>query len=177
MIEYYRYTETELKKLLKSIIVIVDTREQANDHVLKYFDAKKIPYITQKIESGDYSFYLPADPELGIVRDIYFADKICIERKNSLEELSGTITDRDRFESELLRAKDRQFILMVEESQGLEKIINHKYNTQYNEKSYLATLFSFRFRYGMDINFIDKRYAGLFIYQQLYYYLREFLKS
>lgn len=176
MINFYRYTDKELQILLKSIVVIVDSRENENSHITKWFNEKKIQYITQKIESGDYSFYLPAAPELGIVRDLYFTDRISIERKNSLEELSGTFSTRDRFESELLRAKNKLFILMVEESQGYEKIINHKYNTQYNEKSFLATLFTFRHRYGMDINFIDKRYSGLFIYQQMYYYLREFLK-
>ena len=78
----------------------------------------------------------PANSEFGIPRNIYpFNNKIVVERKNSLEELSGTISTRDRFESELLRAKGKKFILMVEESQGYEKIIEHKYKTDYNEKS------------------------------------------
>lgn len=171
MINYYRYTDKELKELLKSIVIIADTREQSNDHIIKYFDQKKIPHISKKLDYGDYSCLLPANPELGIIRDTYF--NCYIERKNSLEEISSNLSsERERFESELLRAKDSRFILMVEESQGYEKIINHKYDTQYNEKSFLATLFSFGHRYGMDINFIDKKYAGLFIYQQLYYFVR-----
>jgi ERCC4-type nuclease len=177
MISYYRYTDKELQTLLKSMVIVIDSREQENGHIIKWLNEKKFPYVTQKIETGDYGFFLPANSEMGMVRDLYFTDKIVVERKNSIEELSGTFSDRDRFESELLRAKDKQFILMVEESQGYEKIINHRYSTQYNEKSFLATLFTFRHRYGMDINFIDKRYAGLFIYQQFYYFLREFLKS
>lgn len=170
----YKYTDTELKILLKSLIILVDTREQTNDHIIKHFEVKKIPYISKKLDYGDYSVILPAHPELGIMRDIYF--DCVIERKNSLEELSSNLSsERDRFESELLRAKGSRFILMVEESQGYEKIITHKYNTQYNEKSFLATLFAFGHRYGMDINFITKQYAGFFIHQQLLYYVREFL--
>jgi len=176
MLEMFKYTDKEIKELLKSMIIICDSREQENSWVTDYFNSKKIPYITEKLDFGDYSAYIPKNIELGIVRNIYFDNKIVIERKNSLKELSGTISVRDRFESELLRAKDKKFILMVEESQGYEKIINHKYDTDYNEKAFLATLFTFQHRYGMDINFIDKKYSGLFIYQQLYYFVRECFK-
>lgn len=177
MIDMYRYTEKEIKELLKTLTVIVDTREQENSWVTDYFNSKKIPYISEKLDFGDYSAFIPANSEFGIPRNIYFNNKIVVERKNSLEELSGTISTRDRFESELLRAKGKKFILMVEESQGYEKIIEHKYKTDYNEKAFLATIFTFQHRYGMDINFIDKKYSGLFIYQQLYYYIRTILKN
>lgn len=175
MIDSYRYTDKELQTLLKSITIIIDTRENANDHLVKYFDDKKIPHISRKLDFGDYSCYIPANPELGIMRDTYF--DCYIERKNGLVEISGNLTaDRDRFENELIRSKGSRFILMVEESQGFEKIITHKYDTQYNEKSFLASLFTFGHRYGVDVHFIDKRYAGIFIYQQLYYFVRNALK-
>jgi len=175
MIKNYRYTDTELKKLLKSITIIVDTREQANNHIIQYFDKKKIPHISRKLNFGDYSCMLPANQELGIMRDFYF--DCYIERKNSLEEISTNLTSkREQFENELLRANGSRFILMIEEAQGFEKIINHKYNTEYNEKSFLASLLTFGHRYGININFIDKKYAGLFIYQQLYYYVYNEIK-
>ena len=124
MITFYRYTEKELNELLKSITVVIDTRENANDHIIKYFNDKKIPHIIRKLDYGDYSCYLPANPELGIMRDTYF--DCVIERKGSLEELSGNLTnDRTRLESEFIRAKDSRFILMVEETAGFEKIVNH----------------------------------------------------
>lgn len=176
MLDMFKYTDKEIKTLLKSMVILVDSRENQNFHITKYFDEKKIQYRVEKLETADYSFLLPQNSELCIPRDLYFTNKIVIERKNSLEELSGTLSSRDRFESELLRAKDKQIILMVEESQGYEKIIAHKYNTQYNEKSFLATMFTFKHRYGMDINFINKENAGLFIYYQLYYFLREYIK-
>lgn len=172
MVDFYRYTDTELKKLLQSITLVVDTRENRNEHLIKYFDDKKIPHVNHKLDHGDYSCYIPAAPELGIVRDLYF--DCFIERKNSLEEISSNLSsERDRFESELLRSRGSRFILMVEETSGFEKIISHKYDTQYNEKSFMASLFTFGHRYGIDIHFIDKRYSGMFIYQQLYYFVRE----
>lgn len=176
MIECYRYTETELKKLLQSLTVVVDTRENANSHILKYLTDKKIPFVTQKLNFGDYTCFLPSNPELGIMRDTYI--DCYVERKNGLSEISGNLTnDRSRLEEEFQRSKGKRLILMVEESSGLEKIIEHKYSTEYNEKSFLASLFSFAHRYGIDIHFIDKKYAGMFIYLQLYYAVREMLKG
>jgi hypothetical protein len=35
---HYHYTDTELKSLLASLTVLVDTREQENSHILGYFD-------------------------------------------------------------------------------------------------------------------------------------------
>ncbi|WP_024834169.1 ERCC4 domain-containing protein [Ruminiclostridium josui] len=176
MIDFYRYTDTELKKLLQSITIVIDTREQNNKAIIDYFTSKKIPFVTKKLDYGDYTCFLPSNPELGIIRDTYI--DCYIERKNGLSEISGNLTsDRSRLEEEFQRAKGKRFILMVEESAGLEKIIEHKYNTEYNEKSFLASLFSFGHRYRIDIHFIDKKYAGMFIYMQMYYAIRELLKA
>ncbi|MSU01952.1 ERCC4 domain-containing protein [Tissierella pigra] len=215
MIRQYRYTEKELNELLKSITIVVDTRENANDHIIKYFDDKKIPHVSRKLDYGDYSCFLPANPELGIMRDTYF--DCVIERKAHLEEVSGNFTtDRTRIENEFIRAKDSRFIMMIEKKENkeallafkkikkvidelphdtgiktndfnilkdaiagigsFEDIIEHKYDTQYNEKSFIASLFTFGHRHDIDIHSIDKKYAGLFIYHQLYYFVREYLR-
>jgi len=42
-----------------------------------------------------------------------------------------------------------------------------------NEKAFIASLFSFKYRYDIDIQFIGKENAGKFIYNSFYYYLRE----
>jgi ERCC4-type nuclease len=176
MIECYRYSDTELKQILQSLTIVVDTRENANKHVLDYFTEKKISFITQKLDFADYSCFIPANSELGVIRDTYL--NCFLERKGSIEELSGNFcNDRDRLESEFLRAKGNRLIMMIEEQSGLEKIIEHKYDTQYNEKSFLASLFSFAHRYGIDVHFVNKKYAGMFVYMQMYYFTREFLKS
>jgi ERCC4-type nuclease len=176
MIECYKYSDSELKQILQSLTIVVDTRENANKHVLDYFAEKKISFIVQKLDFADYSCLIPANPELGIIRDTYL--NCYIERKGSIEELSGNFfSDRDRPEPEFLRSKGNRLIMMVEEQAGLEKIIEHKYDTQYNEKSFLASLFSFGHRYGIDIHFVNKKYAGMFVYLQMHYYAREFLKT
>ncbi len=176
MIDCYRYSDSELKQILQSLTIVIDSRENSNQNLLQYFTDKKIPFVTQKLEFADYSCFIPTNPGLGIARDTYL--NCFVERKGSIEELSGNFcNDRDRLESEFLRAKGNRLIMMVEEQAGLEKIIEHKYDTQYNEKSFLASLFSFAHRYGIDIHFINKKYAGTFVYMQLYYFAREFLKG
>ena len=81
MLDMFKYTDKEIKILLKSMVILVDSREQNNLHLTKWFDEKKIPYKVEKLGTADYSFYLPSNIELGIPRDLYFTDKIVIERK------------------------------------------------------------------------------------------------
>lgn len=175
----YRYTKTELKKLLDNITVLIDTRENKTDHIKKYFDSKDIDYKSKKLDFGDYSFCLSELPELDINRPIYFNDSITIERKANLEELSNCFAqDRQRFENELIRSQGggAKLILLIEDGKGYEKIVNGRYNTQYNKKSFIGTLQAFRARYGIDINFINPKYSGNFIITLFHYYLREYLK-
>ena len=103
MLTKYRYTDTEIKELLQTIVIIVDTREQANEHILNYFDSKNVQHISRKLEYGDYSAYLPRNEKYGIMRDIHF--DMSIERKNSVDELASTIKERTRFENELIRSQ------------------------------------------------------------------------
>lgn len=210
MIDFYKYTDTEVKKLLKSMVVIIDTNEQVYDHISSWFDKKKIPYIRQNMNFGDYGCYIPANTDLGIPRDLYF--DCVVERKAHLEEISGNLSaDRTRLENEFIRGKNSRFILMIEKKENkeamdlvnklvktstmklnseqmeilrssmngigsFEEIINHKYDTKYHENSFIGSLLAFAHRYSIDIHFIDKAYSGRFIYEQLQYYVREYLK-
>lgn len=177
MILPYKYSKNELKDLLNSLIILVDTREKKNDHILKYFDDKNISYQEQKLESGDYSFLLPKNKDLGIARDIYFNNQIVIERKANLNELSGNFTqNRTRFENELIRSSNEKLILMIENADGYKDILSHNYRTKYNPRSFIASLHTFKHRYNTDLMFIDENAAGNYIYYTFYYWLREYLK-
>ncbi|MES1054416.1 nuclease, partial [Bacillus thuringiensis] len=56
---HYRYSESELKKILSTLEIIVDTREQKNQHVLDYLRKKKVPFKTRTMKTGDYSVMIP----------------------------------------------------------------------------------------------------------------------
>ena len=177
MLEKYRYTETEQKKLLNSITIIVDKQEKVNNHITEYFDKHKIPYINRSLDNGDYSFFLPKNEELSILKDWYFTDSIMIERKNSCEELAGSLSQsRDRFEDEFLRSKAEKKYLLIENANYYD-VVNGNYNTKYNSKSYLGSIHSFNHKYNLEVIFMpDKAYSAIFIYATFQYYLRNIIK-
>ena len=159
------------------MVILIDSREQKADHIIKYLNDHNVDRQQKKLDYGDYSFILPADPELGIMRDLYFNDRICIERKASLEELSGNLAQkRQQFENELIRSNNVKLVLMIENKDGYKNIVNGQYDTAYNPKAYLASLLTFQHRYNIIIQFIDPDYSGQFIRYEFYYYLREYLK-
>lgn len=128
MISICKLSYDQIKKLTKEMVILIDTREKENSHITNYFDKKGIKYKKQALEFGDYSFMLPqVDGLTG--NELYFHKEIIIERKNSLEELSGNLgKNRDRFEKEFLKARNSgiSIHLMVENPQGY----NDYYETQ-----------------------------------------------
>ena len=170
----YSFSENEVKELLSSLIILVDTREKQNIHIIKYFDSYKIPYEQKKLDYGDYSAYLPKNESLGIHRNAYLT--AAIERKNSVDELAATIKERTRFENELIRAKDSPFVLMVEDLTGYEKILQGQYRSQYTPKALLGSLKSFETRYRFNTVFISPQTAGNYLYYHFYYMFRNMLK-
>ena len=121
-----------------------------------------------------WTFLQTARPRL-LCNELYFHKEIVIERKNSLEELSGNLgKGRERFEKEFLKARNNgcSIHLMVENPQGLNDIMKHNYNTQLKPTSYMASLKSFEQRYDLKMQFIDPQHSGYNIYSTFYYYMR-----
>ena len=56
----YKYSIEDIKKLTKQMVILVDSREKKNSHILDYFRKQKISFQTEKLEYGDYSFMIPA---------------------------------------------------------------------------------------------------------------------
>lgn len=174
----HRYTIEELKKLQKEIVILVDSREQKNSHILDYFQRHHISYQVTALQFGDYSFYIPASSTKDGT-DIYFHRDIVIERKATLEELSGNLAqNRERFEKELLRAAadGSRVYLMIENPGGYSEIIAHRYKTEFTPTAYMASMKAFEARHDVHVQFIDRRYSGYYILTTFQYFLRERLK-
>lgn len=181
----YRFTDTEVQKLLKeNFMILYDTREQQNQHILDYLDKKKVVYKKQKLDEGDYTAIIKARPEMGLSRDLYF--NIAVERKNSVDELAGNLGEkrddyRDdiRLERELKRAKQRgtMVYLLVEDKDGMENIEKGNYRSQYSPKAFEGKLASIEINYLKGIRFISKADAGREILKILYYGVMEALKE
>lgn len=177
MLERMKFTQKEQDELLKSMTIVCDTREQKNDHVTKYFDSKKIPWIKEKLPFADYSFKIPLNEKLGIIRDLYFYNDIVIERKANLEELSNNYTaERTRIKNEFANAPHKKVLLI--ENSSYEMLVEGMYNTKYNPKAFWASTMSMWNKYDVPIMFIkDNKYSGQFIYGYLYYYLYNLIKE
>ena len=172
----YKYTDKEVEEIIKSMVILVDTREKKIDHITEYFDKAKIPYKKKALPYGDYSFLVPQNESLSIPRDLVFYNDIVIERKGSLEELSGNLTkERDRLEKEL-EMKKKNKVLIIENA-NYSDVVNGNYKTEYNNKSYWASLHSLWHRYNIPMFFLlDHNYTGFFIRGYFSYYLRNMLK-
>lgn len=175
MLNFYKYTDKEKDELLSSMVILVDTREKQT-HIMESFDQYKINYQRKALDYGDYSFMIPKNESLNIPRDIYFDKLICIERKGSLEELSGNLTkERDRLEKELSLAPKTKVLLI--ENANYSDVVDGKYNTQYNRKSFLGSLHSFWFKYNIPIMFMpDNKYSALFIKKYFEYYFKNYIR-
>ncbi len=176
MLERFAFTDKEIDELIGSMVILVDTREKENGHITDHFTKKGIAFKKKALSQGDYSFMLPANEALSIPRDLYFDREIMIERKGSLEELSGNLAQqRDRFEKELALAPANKVLLI--ENASYADMAAGNYRTQYNKKSFWASLHSFWHRYGLPFVFIEnKKCSGLFIYGTFCYYLKSHLK-
>ena len=178
MLNRRKYSDKELDKILskENIVILVDSREKANKHILDVFDKEGIQYRVTTLESGDYTFELKAIPELDIPHTMDFRQDIMIERKNSLDEISGNFTrGRERFNDEFGRAWAAKKYLLIENG-SYEKILNHDYRTEYNPTSFFASLLSFDARYDLHTLFSTKEKSAILIYNLCKYALREILK-
>jgi len=183
---HYKFTETEIKKLVaENLVIIYDTREQVNknQHILDYFDKKKITYKRQTITEGDYTAVITKCEKMGIHRDLYFP--IGIERKNSVDELAGNVGEKVdthddiRFIREMRRAKQNgiKMTLLVEDADGLKKIKTGDYRSQYESKAFTARLRSIQDQFLVNTVFVNRNDSGEEIYGILYYAVRNFLKE
>lgn len=177
MLDKYKYSEIEQKDILKSMVIVIDSREKVNSHITEYFDKHNIPYIKKALSIGDYSFMIPMNQEYSIPRDLYYGNEIIIERKANAEELSGNFSQtRTRFEEEFATAKANRKYLLIENC-NYSDIVDSKYETQYNSKSYLGSIHSFNDKYDLQIVFMpDNKYSPIFIYGTFQYYFRNIIK-
>jgi len=177
MIEQFKYTDSEIKSIINSMVILVDTREKKNQHILDYYDKHGIQYESRALSSGDYSFYVGENPGLSIPRPLFMDNEIFVERKANLEELSNNFTTgRTRFEEEFATAKAKKRYLLIENA-TYSDIIEGRYNTQYNKNSFAATLHSFNHKYNLEILFIpNNAYTPIYIYGVFKYYLKTILK-
>lgn len=98
-----------------SKIIIADTRERKNKHILDYFEKNNQDYIISKLESGDYMYY----------KDY----STIIDKKDGLKELAYNLcrqAEHDRVIREIELAQSlgcKNFIFLVQSNVKSEEDI------------------------------------------------------
>lgn len=158
-------TPKEVKEKLKDITIICDTREQVNNHITDYFDKRGIPYLSRKLDVGDYSFQTSEGS---------YEDEIVIERKNSIDEIAGNFTvGRQRFENEFLRAKaaKTKIHLFIEKS-SWQQIKSHDYTNQMKPEALMGSLFSWQAKYGFNTVLCRPEETADLMYRVMHYWFK-----
>ena len=93
-------------------MLICDSREKKNEHILRYFDRHGIEYEIRKLDYGDYM------AENGTVT---------IDRKQNLSEVCHNLmlaSDKRRFMNEVRGAKEHglEFVLLIEHGGKIHSI-------------------------------------------------------
>ena len=166
-----------IEKLLANLVILIDTREQKNQHITNYFDKKGIKYKTQKLDYGDYSCMLPKNEELGLPFDVSLENTIAIEKKNSLEEIASNLsTGRTTFENEFIRSQNCQHFILIIENGSWEKILKKQYNNDFGNKAFYNSLLSWREKYGFHIDFVERDFTAIHILETFRLCLKHILE-
>jgi hypothetical protein len=67
--------------------------------------------------------------------------------------------------------------MIVEDKDGYENLLNHKYRSQYSPKALLGSIKAFEVRYGFTTIFLDKKFTGNYINYHLRGLVNEYLKN
>ena len=142
-------------------MIICDTREKKNAHIIRYFDRAGIAYEIKKLDTGDYMSTR--------------SETLTIDRKQNLAEICGNLfsADKSRFWREVRRSKAERIkmIVLIEEGGAFKtlkdvprwrgrytKITGYQL---YNEMCRCSIA------YGVEFLFCDKRSTGRMITELL----------
>ncbi|MBW9158892.1 ERCC4 domain-containing protein [Clostridium tagluense] len=201
----YKFTDKEINELLNKMVILVDSREQANSHITEWLDKNKKKYKVQKLDYGDYGCYLPIGSFEGQLRDIYFTDEIVIERKFCIDELAMNLkdnktnineikqetidlfgekylakvlkTDYCRMKQELttLNKYDIKFLILLEDEKFDENIRKGNFRAQYDPATLYRRLKGMEAEFNVFIRPTKKEFAGSEIYNTLRMWIRNIL--
>lgn len=169
----------EIKDVLKSFKILVDSREQRTDKALKRYESFGAPWERTTLSYGDYTYNIKLPSGRWLLDQDETVKGLCVvERKMNLDELASCFThSRDRFEREFLRAseQDARIYLLVENA-NWENLINGKYRSKFTPNAYLASLLAWQVRYNLQLYFCKAETSGRLIKEILYRDLKERLE-
>ena len=150
-------------------MMICDTREKKNQHVLDYLNTNGIEYVVHKLDYGDYMDF--SNPG------------ICIDRKQNIAELAKNVTrERDRFIREIERAKADgcRLVILVEQNKYKDRdswvavkditdlMLWSSPHTKIRGEKVFRVLMELQYKYNLSVVFCDKRTTARKILEIIY---------
>jgi len=135
-------------------MIICDSREKKNQHILRYLEYWNIPYEVRKLETGDYM----DDTNQNLV----------IDRKQNLDELCGNLfsPDKSRFWREVRRSKEEhlRLIFLIEHGGKIKTLRDvPQWKSRYSRITgyqLYNEICRCHIAYGVEFWFCDKRNTG-----------------
>ena len=172
-------TPIEIEKILDSMVILRDTREQNTARARRRYKAFGLPCEKAVLDYGDYT-YNAALPSGSIYSVTDRIRPLCaIERKMNLDELAGCFThDRKRFEAEMVRCQQNngRMYLLIEDA-SWELLLLGKYRSRFRSKAFLASLTAWMVRYDLQVIFCKEDTTPTLIREILYRDLKERLTN
>lgn len=159
---------------MKTLTVLVDTREQDTPRFRRRMQALGLPYARRKLNFGDYAC---AVTDSG--REIDLSGQVAIERKMDLDELAQCYTrGRRRFEREFERAKaaGAKLYLLIEGADW-EKAYAGRYRSRLHPHALTASMLAWLARYDCQILLCAAETTPRLIRDILYREARERLEA
>ena len=147
---------------MSEFIILTDTRQQKENHIIKEFDKQKIMHIRTTLESADY---MAVRYNNGFYKDY----SVLIDTKKDLEEISSNLCNsqnHERIKREIERGKElgcKDFIFLIANNKiktldDLKKWRSKR--TKVNGKVLVKIMQTMKERYGIRFIITPKKDIG-----------------
>lgn len=170
-----KYHPAEIDRILKSLVVLVDTREQPTARAGRRYAQFGCEHERKALKFGDYSARLTGlDGE-----EISLEKVVSIERKMDLGELCSCFCHgRERFRREFERAQTAgAHVYLLIENDSLDIAYKGAYRSRMNPRALTASIFSWCIEFGIVPLFISTERSGQLIHDILYREARWWLEK
>lgn len=149
---------------MNNLIILTDTRQQKENHIIKEFDKQGISHIRTGLPSADY-MAVRYDNEQGFYLDY----SILIDTKKDLEEIANNLCNtnsHERLKREIFKGKDlgaKEFIFIIGENKikTAEDIKSWSSpHTKVRGETLLKIMNTMKERYGVRFMIVPKREIG-----------------
>lgn len=179
-------THFEIENTLKTITILVDTREKPTEEYQRRLRDMECDYKTEALPYGDYSCKVSLPNE----ETLDFSRKVVVERKQNFDEIIQNFLDQDsiqmnadgiktnRFQREFLRAStDGCRVYLLIENASWENALNGKYRSRLHKNAFTAFLLAWMVRYRLIPIFCKAETTGKLIKEILYREVKEYLQN